>query len=301
MLSENLETTTRLASIHRMLGDHRQALTLWQKAAAVCRESFGDDPARLANLLGSQAQELEALGELTAACDLSIEALRLQQQSTDQQPTIEQRTKLVQLLTHNAQTLLAVGSADKANQLLDEAIDLIEQITGKPTADWPPCKLWGIVLRDKARALSTLGSHEESDRFAESAMHMIDTCMQQSPTERSACLMHLSSLRRTVGNNREQSGDLQEAQRQYTLARDLAQELVEQHPDVGMLHDYLIQQNCTLSRVMITQGEMEEATKLLDECLDRLDTCRLQFPDLAAQWGQLTEELGAIRDPAPTN
>ena len=300
VLSENLETTTRLASIHRMLGDHRRALVLWQEAAAVCRESFPNDLAWLGNLLGSQAQELEALGEMAAACDVSIECLRLQQQSTDQQPTHEQKTKLVQLLTHSAQTLLAVDAADKANQLLDEAIDLIDQITGKPTSDWPPCKLWGIVLRDKARALSTLGRYEQSDRFAELALYIMDTCLQQSPAERSACLMHLSSLRRTLGNNREQTGDLQEALGQYRLARDLALELVEQHPDVGMLHDHLLQQNCTLARVMIKQGELAEVTKLLDLSVDRVEACRLQFPDLAAQWEHRNEELGTIRDQAPT-
>ncbi len=296
VISENLETTVRLASIHRILGDHRRALTLWQEAAAVCRKSFPDDLARLAKLLGSQAQELEALGEVSAAGDLSLEALRLQRRSTQQQPSIEQDTNLVRLFVHTAQTKLAAGSAGEANQLLDEAIALVEAITGSPMTDWPPCKLWGIVLRDKARALSALGSYEQSDQFAELAMGMMNSCLQQSPTDRSAYLMHLSSLRRTAGNNREQTGELTDALEQYRLAQQLATELVEQHPDVGMLHDYVIQQSSTLARLMITQGELAEATKLLDEGQDHLETCRQQFPDLAPQWELRTQELEAIRN-----
>ena len=290
VISEHAETLARLAGIHRMLGDHRRALKLWEETIDIVQQSFPEDRTRLAFLLGEQSQELQAVGDYASAAQLALQALQLQR-AVGGETEADQQTQTVRLLMNLAQNLLTAQSNEEANRVMDEAMALVEQITGQPPSAWPPDKLWGILLRDKARALSALHQLEESDQMARLSMELIEQHLQQCPADRSACLMHLAALRRTLGNNRSQAGEMSAAAEQYRLAYDLALQLVEQHPDVGMLHDYVVTIGNALAESLIGQPECRQ---LIEDNRQRIEHGRQQFPDLESQWKTRQEELDSV-------
>ncbi len=294
VVSELIETTCRLATIHRLLGDHQRAVELWQDAANDALHSLPQETSRLAVLLGSQAQELDAVGRYAEAVKLSGIALELQRRTCEHDNSVEARTQLVKLLDNHAQVLLTGAGHESANQLLDEAVDLINSMTGQSPAKWPICKLWGIVLRDQARALSGLARYRESSDVARMAMRLIDEHMQQVPTDQSFCMMHQAALHKTMGYNHKSTDEFEAAEREYRTASHLVQQLVERHPQVGMLHDYLTEANYNLASTLWQRGQSADAQQLLRENLARITAGQAQYPDLQAQWDRRmleTQEL----------
>ncbi|MEM8679130.1 MAG: serine/threonine-protein kinase, partial [Planctomycetota bacterium] len=289
VISEHVETLTRLARIHRALGDHQHAKSLWKEAHEIVLLTFPHDTQRRAFLLAEQSQELEALGDLVAATQLSVQAIHLHREALGDGDI----NQLVRLLTNHAQQLISNKDYAEANRILDEVVGLVDEVTGVPPSDWPTKKLWGIVLRDKARALSGMGHYRESNQVAGWSMGILRRHLERCPADRSACLMHQAALNRTLGYNRVQVGQQDAAEQHYRQAYEISMQLWDQHPDVGMLLDYVVTLGNELARALATTSAAESRA-LLELNRERIDSGRLRFPDLESQWKQREGELSRL-------
>ena len=288
----HISTLEHIASIHRNLGDNQRAADLFQEALDYVEKYRPEELGRQSYFLALISGELRAVGARDRAVEMARQGVQLQRlaNAKGRGPHCSRNLLIAQLAALSE--IIAESSPEAAAQHIDEAIELATEAIGEEPARWPPRRLWNCLLRDKVDTCVQLDDLEEAERFAEIAIRNIEVLL---PDDRSYSLNQLAAVHRALTRLYLRRGNMADARSHCQEAVSFLEELLERHPQLGLLQTLQPHQANQMIEVELRSGQPEKARQLIANNADRIKRGREKFPKSFTEWDLAEEQLDKLR------
>ncbi len=281
VLLEYIDTLKGLAYLQQLLGDHEASTAIWEQAAGILADEFPEDLLGWVSIRSKIAENLMIRGKVDEAVQITSDVVHRLEQAADDSRSAEVVKNLITQLVSSAQNLSVQGNEKRANEVIDQAIDLVTQFTRQPPNQWPAYRIWGRVLRCKSEIAWKLGEHDAVDRFAPLSIRIYQQVMSDAPERTSEALDSMASMHQVLGISKKMQGQMQEAIDQFEKEGQLHQQLMQRHQDVAILAFNWSNHIHRYGQTLYAAGKIGEADQLLAPHLDWLKERQEQYPQLS--------------------
>jgi serine/threonine protein kinase/tetratricopeptide (TPR) repeat protein len=225
-------------------GEFANAEEAYRRALAIVRERLGADHPVTGQTLSVLASTLGQMGRDTEAEPLMLEAVRIQEKAFG-----PMHSQVASELNNLASLYGRQGRQDKAAEIFERTAVILQHIFGEAHQNV------AIAFRNLGLTYSLVGEYARSDTYLRRALEIDEKNLGPSNT---AVLWDLV----TLGNLERKKGDLNEAVRLFTLARErgLASSTGTKNPEYERALE-------GLGAVAIVRRNLGEADRLYSEAL----------------------------------
>ena len=280
VLREFVDTLKGLAYLQQLVGEHEDAATTWEEAANIVREEFPDDLVGWAAIRSKLAEDRLLTGKTSDAVQITNDLVDQLQQAAWESGSDDAFKNLVFQLVNAAQNLNHQGSPNQAEPLVDQAIELVNAITGRDPEQWPVSRTWAHVLRCKTETASKLGKAAEVDQFAPIAVGLYTRLMADQPERTSEALDSMATLHQSLGMSKQLRGQFEQAFEEFEQEKQAMQQLRQRHPDVAGLSFNWSNHVQRYASALVMADQIERAEEMLAPHFDWLMQQQETYPQL---------------------
>ena len=280
VLREYVDTLKSLAYMQQLVGEHEDAAVTWTQAAEIVREEFPDDLLGWAAIRSKLAKDRLLTGKTGQAVAITNELVNRLQQAALETGSEDILKNLIFQLVNAAQNLSHQGNPTQAETMVDQAIDLVNLVTGQDPQQWPANRIWARVLRCKSETAIALNKLDDVEIFAPLAIALYTQVMADQPQRTSEALDSMASMYQNLGTSKQQQGQFEEAFAEFEHEKEVVQQLMQRHPDVAGLSFNWSNHVHRYAQTLVEAGRIDQADQMVTPHLEWLSQKQTQYPQL---------------------
>ena len=237
-------TYSNLADLHRLMGDNKHTLALYQRALQICEDVKGNHDTEAATYLNNAAEILRSQGNFAEAEPLYMRALAIDKEALGQaSPTLSIR------LNNLAELYRDQGRYDEAKPLYEKAISIDEAALGRSSPTL------ATYLNNLAGCHKMANELEEAEAAYKRAIALDESALGAQHPDIAIYLSNLAGIYKLQKR-------FEEAEPIYKRALAITEEaLGENHSDAAVFYS-------NLAMLKKEQGELEQARPYYEKAID---------------------------------